>query len=664
MAAPTRTDITLAGSANANQPARLVLTAATDWAWPADLGTDCLNCYIEHNGTRIKHWFEDTRRARASVWLNSPNPIVAGDTLTLVSGVSRPRTKPTPESVGLVAGFNGADWRSIGVERGTLRIVSPNTTPTNAPEATFWNMVPRVWRMASGNLGMVCMGGAATELAATKYVVFAQSTDEGRSWSTPKLLVANPGAADYAHASAAFTHDGKDYVVLSTGEDFEPKTDFFITESDDDGSTWGTPAAITGLPIAGTGGNNTGIQLSAKWGNKWAFTSHLLDTVFVCHLNVCDPAVDVTEWTQYVMCDDTSFHPQEPGIVELDNGQLMAIIRTNTGNAYASRTAVVGAFDSWEPFQPIDLPNSNSKPDLIKLSDGRLAHTSCWNGVFANRSAGTRRELTLAISSDEGQTWPTLITVDNVLMHSAQYPSAIELTDGSILVTYAGLDSAASITSRYRTIFCQKIPVSEIRNPASLYAFAGGGGHRAAGSFRKQLSNEALSTRSVMTAIPEYPLYVSCQVRTMGDYPRTSMLSIFDWASTTTSNGIGGIPIWVMAIGGDNNLNGWEFKINPYKNSFLTTGKAATVGGEHSLEVFIENDEEYYTKINTTRVPSGTTMKAFHDTGALPRQIAIGAPGYGDFPDPRGAAMAGGSYQEYICAVVCHDPAFLTGALD
>ena len=659
MAAPTRTDITLAGSANANQPARLVLTAATDWAWPADLGTDCLNCYFEHNGTRIKHWFEDSRRARASVWLNSPNPIVAGDTLTLVSGVSRPRTKPTPESVGLVAGFNFNDPLTIAIERTPTVVVAANTTPTDAGEATFWNMVPRVWRMASGKIGMVCMGGASGEQVAPKYVVYAQSTNEGRTWGTPKLLVATPASLDFATPAACFAYDGKDYVVFAVGEDFEPKDAFYITESDDDGTTWGTPAAITGLDVVGTGGNNDTVKLSAKWGNKILFSNHLLDgAAYSAYMNVCDPAVDVTEWEQFTMSlDPDGVAVQEPAVVELPDGTLFALLRTSRGVLYETRTQVIGDFESWTTPIPTVMPNPNSKPDLCWLPDGRLGLLNNWNVAPTTSAPGTRRDMILAISSDNGRTFDEFVGVDGVQQRGAQYASAIANEEDGLTILFAGL---AASTATHRTIFCQRIGRAELLTGSNVVGTGGGGMHRSTTGLQRRLATEAVKIPPKRLNGDEFPLYVYCRVIPRGDYPRENVVAILQHSD----GDVGGTMSWVMAIGGDANANGWQWKLNPYKTSFLTTAKTANLNAENELEVFIVSATEHYTKINTTRVPSGTTMRAVHDTGALARQVVFGSPNYGDFPDPRGAAMAGGSYQEYISAVVCHDPAFLTGALD
>lgn len=654
----TRTDITIAGSAAANQPARLVLTSATGWAWPADLGSDCQNCYFEHNGQRIKHWFEDSRRARASVWLKSPNAIAAGDTLTLVSGVSRPRTKPTPESVGLAGGFNFKEPLTLAIERTPTVVVAANTTPTGAGEATFWSMVPRIWRMASGNLGMVCMGGAAGETVATKYVIFAQSTNEGRTWGTPKLLVATPDSLDFATPAACFAYDGKDYVVFAAGDAFEPKTDYYITESDDDGATWGTPAAITGLDVCGTGGNNDTVKLSAKWGNKILFSNHLLEgAAYSAYVNVCDPAVDVTEWEQFTMTlDPDGIAVQEPAVVELPDGTLFALLRTNRGVLYQTQTVSVGDFSQWTRPVPTTMPNPNSKPDLCWLPDGRLGLLANWNAATSTTTPGTRRDMVLAISSDNGQTFDEFVGVDGVQQRTAQYASAIANNEDGLTILFAG---KAAATATHRTIFCQRIGRAELLTGSNMVSTSGGGMHRSTSGLQRKLATEGIKILPKVLAGNEFPLYVYCRVVPRVDYPRENVVSILQQSSGDTGDTLQ----WLMAIGGDANANGWEWKLNPYKASFLTTGKTANLEAENELEVFVVSATEHYTKINTTRVPSGTTMRAVHDTGALARQVVFGSPNYGDFPDPRGAAMAGGSYQEYICAAVAVDPAFLTGAL-
>ena len=654
----TTTTITPVETGLAGRPCRIVLTSLTGWSRPADLGSDCLNVRFRYAGQVIPHWFEDTRRSRTAVWLKVPNHYVDGGAFEMVSGVSRPKRKPRPEDAGLLAGFNFNDPLTLAVERTPRQIVVPNTTPTNAPEPTFWNMVPRIWRMASGKIGMVCMGGASGETAATKYVIFAQSIDEGRTWTTPKLLVATPGSAAFASPSAAFARNGKDYVVMATGAIFEPKTGYYITVSDDDGATWGTPAPITGLDVCDTGGNNDGVQLSAVWGNKLLFSNHTTVGGFRCFANLCDPAVSLTAWTQHLLATDDalgSINPQEPAIVETRDGNLLALVRSKTGVLYEARTTEPGNPDSWTPLTATSIPNPNSKPALCKLSDGRLALICNLNGRNPAGTLGSRRDLTMALSADDGRTWTDYISMDGVQNRSAQYASAVENTYGGLTVVYAGLITAAA---GHRTIFCQVLSRAEVNTPMGTFTTSGGGGHRTVTGWRRQFANEGMKFRPKLLDGATWPLFVSCRLKQMVDYPRENVIVVYQHSTSDTGDNLE----WVGAIGGDANPNAWQWKLNPYKASYLTTGKTATINGEHELNMVFVSETEWYAIINGTRVPGGTAMRAPHDTGALPRQVVFGSPNYGSFPDTRGAVMSNGNYQDYICGVVVHNPAFVTGS--
>ena len=670
MATLTRTNITVDGSAAAGQPSRLILSDATGWVWPADLGADCHNCYFEHNGEVIPHWYNDTRRSRLVVWLQSPRAIHPGDTITLVSGGIRPKKKPRPSDVGLAGGFNSAEPLTIGIERTPRQIVVPNTTPTGAPEPTYWNMVPRIWRMASGKIGMVCMGGASGEQVAPKYIIFAQSTDyEGRKWGTPKLLVANQGGDPYLNVSAAYARDGKDYVVITAGAVWEPKVLAYITESANDGVTWSNPVSIWGITIVGTGGNNSGVQLSSKWGNKWLFSNHIANGGYRCFVNVCDPAVDVTVWTQYLLCADDptgSITPQEPAVVELYDGRLLALIRTKTGYLYRSICETVGDFTSWSPLQPTNIPNPNSKPDMFTFADGRIGLITNWNTKDPAGSMGYRRDLVLAISSDNGNTFPDIVGIDGVQNRSAQYASGLETSEGGALVVYAGV---ASANADHRTIFAQTLSRAEVNTPQCVFSTSGGGIHRTNKGVRRRLANEGFKILPKVLDGNNWPVYVACQVKQMVDYPRENVIVVYQHSAGDAGDSLR----WVVAIGGDGNPNGWQWKFNPYKADYLNTGVSAVIGAEHTLELYITDytldtttnvyKSRYYAVINGTRVPAGMDLRWGHNDEALPLQVVFGSPNYGSFPDNRGATMANGNYQDYICGVVCVNPAFLAGTV-
>jgi hypothetical protein len=96
----------------------------------------------------------------------------------------------------------------------------------------------------------------------------------------------------------------------------------------------------------------------------------------------------------------------EPGIVELKDGRVYALVRTETGILYESYSTD-GV--QWEDLRPSRFLSSDAPVDFLRLPDGRLL--VFWNGcekpprVEGAGVYGGRDALHAAISEDEGKTW-------------------------------------------------------------------------------------------------------------------------------------------------------------------------------------------------------------------------------------------------------------------
>jgi predicted neuraminidase len=92
-----------------------------------------------------------------------------------------------------------------------------------------------------------------------------------------------------------------------------------------------------------------------------------------------------------------------------------------------TRTSDTGL--TWSALETIDLPNSNSGLDSIRLLDGRLL-------LAFNDSDSSRDNLRLAISADDGVTWKRAATLVAEAGEEFSYPTVLQTSDGLIHVTY------------------------------------------------------------------------------------------------------------------------------------------------------------------------------------------------------------------------------------
>ena len=120
----------------------------------------------------------------------------------------------------------------------------------------------------------------------------------------------------------------------------------------------------------------------------------------------------------------------QPTLWESENGKVHMLTRTPVGKAYRSDSDDYG--ETWCQAYPTVLPNNNSGLDVVKVPDGSLYLLS--NPVSENW--GERSPLTLQKSTDNGETWETVLTLEEEKIDSEfSYPS-IHYLNGSLYVSY------------------------------------------------------------------------------------------------------------------------------------------------------------------------------------------------------------------------------------
>lgn len=248
-----------------------------------------------------------------------------------------------------------------------------------------------------------------------------RTTDNGRSWSEPTTIMKLP-AKNWSTPLALLAGNGELHLfwMVARGTGRRPAVDFFIdiwhAKSKDRQTAWTQPkrifegyvGSINGmaqlrsgrivLPFAywvggrpeapPTGANITTTIFSDDDGETWKPSRAALTA----------PCYENYNGANYGAC--------EPTIIELKDGRVWMLIRTQTGWLYESfsRDGV-----TWSEPRPSRFCSSDSPAYLTRLSDGRIAifWNNCENtsrvnsqGVYTNRDV-----LHGAISDDEGKTW-------------------------------------------------------------------------------------------------------------------------------------------------------------------------------------------------------------------------------------------------------------------
>lgn len=120
----------------------------------------------------------------------------------------------------------------------------------------------------------------------------------------------------------------------------------------------------------------------------------------------------------------------QPALWESGNGNVHALLRSSAGVICRSDSKDYGK--TWSSVYKTSLPNPNSGIDLTKLENGTLV--LAYNPDTVNW--GERNPISLAISNDNGETWPVSIDVETgVKDDEFSYPSIIHFGD-SVALTY------------------------------------------------------------------------------------------------------------------------------------------------------------------------------------------------------------------------------------
>ncbi len=255
-----------------------------------------------------------------------------------------------------------------------------------------------------------------------KVTIFrTRSTDNGRTWSDPEPLVHLP-VAPWGGPMPLLDHDNELHFVIPRvrGEGRRPAIDRFIDlyhiRSTNGRKEWSKPQRIfegylgaiqclvqlksgriiapfadwiAGRPVAPPSGPSvTTVVYSDDGGRTWTRSPAALTA----------PCFEYYNGGNYGAC--------EPTILEMKDGRVWMLIRTQTGYLYESFS---DDGVHWSDAKPSRFVSSNSPAFPIRLDDGRIV--VFWNncvmpqrvdgqGVYGGRDA-----LHAAISTDEGKTW-------------------------------------------------------------------------------------------------------------------------------------------------------------------------------------------------------------------------------------------------------------------
>lgn len=249
-------------------------------------------------------------------------------------------------------------------------------------------------------------------------------------WSAPQQVAK---ISNEAHWNPVLFGDGKGsiYLYFKVGKEIPAWTTWLIT-SNDGGVTWSEPVELVKGDAGGRGPvRNKPIILSD--GTWLAGASHE-DGPWNVFVDRSEDNGKTWKNTPYLMLDRSRFNGRgviQPTIWESAPGKVHMLVRSTNGKIYRSDSEDYGK--TWNLLYATDMPNNNSGIDLVKLDDGTLV--LAYNPVSGNWAS--RASLNIAVSYDNGVTWPKIVVFENDTNEKVEYsyPAVITYAD-RVALTY------------------------------------------------------------------------------------------------------------------------------------------------------------------------------------------------------------------------------------
>lgn len=303
---------------------------------------------------------------------------------------------------------------------------------------------PVLVKLQNGDLLATIRGGAAHRGRAGR-IDTIRSTDGGKSWSAPTVLVDGP--EDDRNPALGQLADGTVLAAFTIIKWEEPQTSdtpkpgyqssndgLYIMRSTDNGKTWTPPAR---LPEMDQFRQKLGMRGGSPYGKIFQLPDGtvLMAVYFSVGKEHQQSYLFRSQdggktWVDPILLGDQY---NETGILVTSEGRILAAMRSVEGR-YIAMISSEDNGRTWSP--PMRVTNDHEHPaDLIELSDGRILMT------YGQRN--TPRGVEALISSDVGRTWNPETKVklaEEVKWGDNGYPSSVETEPGTIVTLYYQVD--------------------------------------------------------------------------------------------------------------------------------------------------------------------------------------------------------------------------------
>ncbi|HRE83998.1 MAG TPA: sialidase family protein [Opitutaceae bacterium] len=288
----------------------------------------------------------------------------------------------------------------------------------------------------------------------------ARSTDGGRTWGKRYTLQENAGNVNVMSVSFVRSSSGDllfFYLVKNSTTDLKVN----LRRSQDNAQTWDAPVVIT--PESGYHVMNNARVIQLKSGRLLAPISTATQVGTKndgFRTVVCRSDDDGRTWqrgTTYLTAPKRG--AMEPGLIELNDGRVLQIIRTQTGLIWHSYSRDQG--NTWTEAAPwnIEAPESPStlvrnpaNGDWLLIWNPHVVWATPEKTVLGANHGGLRTPLSAMISRDEGKTWGTPKLLESDAKSTYAYTSVTFHQDRALITYYHLPVGSTQISQKFQSV--------------------------------------------------------------------------------------------------------------------------------------------------------------------------------------------------------------------
>ncbi len=292
-------------------------------------------------------------------------------------------------------------------------------------------------------------------------IAAVHSTDGGRSWTEqPEIIFHHEGHGNLMSLSLLRLRNGRLAATVLRKRFIEEKfcdCRPMIAFSDDEGASWSKLQYCTPIPGYHVVNHDRLIQLKSgrlmlpaalhRWQDDDNCGVSMRATVYIFYSD--DDGANWHEAPGWVLPpQESGTGLQEPGLVELNDGTLMAWFRTDLGCQYKAFSHDGGM--TWShAVAAREFPAPPSPLSMKRAPGGELI--AIWNdytprwAVAPRDGSWGRTPLVLAVSRNEGKSWENHMLLEDRADHGYCY-TAMYFTDGALLLAYCCGGGSRTVT--------------------------------------------------------------------------------------------------------------------------------------------------------------------------------------------------------------------------